>query len=250
MILSNMQKLRLIAVAVALTCMAAPGKLAAQHVVYVASGTFTLISGNDLFQLRNEPFSIQITGSEGAVPTQTGTGWAQYGNLGFSGTVTSGVTGTPISLNNNNTSIILAVGNPTFDFLDVGTGFKILSLPIGMVAKIAMRKGTLANTQILPFTHGVQLSPTSSTLTYSGTVNGVLESTTLGMSGTIFTKVTATGTPAAATSASLMLHAAGAQSVTNHPDGTKSVRPIGGGVDLGAPADKVALRFYASGVGA
>src|SRR5690348_601052 len=180
MILSNMQKLRLIAVAVALTCMAAPQKLAAQHVVYVASGTFTLISGNDLFQLRNEPFSIKITGAEGAVPVKTGTGWAQFGSLAFNGTVTSGVTGTPISLNNNNTSMILAVGNTNFDMVEIGTGFKVLSLPIGIVAKIVVMKGTLTSDQILPFTRGVQLSPTSATLTYSGTVNGVKQVTVLG----------------------------------------------------------------------
>jgi uncharacterized protein (TIGR03437 family) len=45
------------------------------------------------------------------------------------------------------------------------------------------------------------------------------------------------------------VHAGGAQVITAHADGTKSMRSIGGGpVDLGASSDVVALEFYASGV--
>jgi uncharacterized protein (TIGR03437 family) len=46
-----------------------------------------------------------------------------------------------------------------------------------------------------------------------------------------------------------MLHSAGAEAVTSHGDGTRSVRPVSASpVSLGATADKVTLRFYASGV--
>ncbi len=49
--------------------------------------------------------------------------------------------------------------------------------------------------------------------------------------------------------ASVQLHAGGAQVITAHADGTKSVRSIGvAPVELGDSSDVVALEFYASGV--
>jgi len=58
-----------------------------------------------------------------------------------------------------------------------------------------------------------------------------------------------TGETATEAPASVQLHAGGAQVITAHADGTRSVRSIGAApVDLGASSDVVALRFYASGV--
>lgn len=248
------QQMRLVALAAGIAGMSAL-QLAAQNVVYKASGTFASppISGNDLFQLRNEPFSISITAAENSVPVKSSATFAQYAKLSFTGTVTSGLTGTPITLGpQNNTSMILATGNPTVDLIDIGTGFKILNLPIGIKGQIAMSKGTLTGVQILPFTKGVTLCGAVSatcpkinaTLTY--TDPSTSQSTTLGMNGTLITTVTAAATKPAAT-ASLMLHAAGAETVTTLADGTRSVRPVSGGVDLQG-SGKVTLRLFASGV--
>jgi hypothetical protein len=160
--------------------------------------------------------------------------------------VQSGVTPTPITISNNNGNIVLANGHPTLDFFWMGSGIKVVGLPIGILAKIVMAKGVLTNTEVLPFTHGVTLAPTNATLTYSSTVNGVEEATTLGITGTFFTMVSATAATAGST---VMLHSAGAQAITSHGDGTTSVRSVTAApVNLGTTADKVSLRFYASGV--
>lgn len=234
---------RVVLAALALSFAALAG--ATTSVTYTGAGTFSLISGKDTFELATHPFSFSVTGLEGAVPTVTGPSWSEYKGLALKATIQSGVSPSPITITNNNGNIVLATGNPAYDFFTLGSGIKVVGLPIGILAKIAMAKGTLTNTQILPFTHGVTLAPSNATLTYSSTVNGVPEATTLGITGTFFTVVSAP--PAGSTA--LMLHSAGAQMVTSHGDGTTSVRSVSGTrVDLGASTGKVSLRLYASGL--
>lgn len=248
MVSFHLRKMHKIAIAALLIC--CPALFATTTTVtYTASGTFSLISGADLFELRNQPFSMAVVATEGTVPTTSTASYAEYKNLGLKATVQSGLEPTPVSVSNNSTGLVLITGNPTYDFLWIGTGLKVVGKPIGILAKITMRKGTLTNDSILPLTHSVQLTPTSATLTYSLTQpDGTKQESVLGITGNLVTKVTTAASTAAAT-ASVDLHLSGAQAIHTHGDGTKSIRPIGAAlVNMGATTDKVSLRFYASGV--
>jgi uncharacterized protein (TIGR03437 family) len=158
----------------------------------------------------------------------------------MTGTVQSGLLPTPTSISNSATSIELAAGNPKYSVFGLGSPVKVVGLQITITATIDMPAGTITNDHILPFAGTVTLTPANATMTYSNGTN----STKLGINGTLTATVTAAAAPG-----SLMLHAAGAQAVTTHEDGTQLVRSVhGAAVETGAPGDSVVLQFYASGV--
>lgn len=249
MVLFQIRKLRaVVTTAAAISCLAATGNMVAAtpavppNVLYTAAGTFSgVISGLDTFELNNQPFSITIYANEGKRGTTGGPTWAEYTKLKMQGSISTGLLPTPVSIGNQTTGIILAVGNPNADIFQLGTGILLQGLQIGIKANIAAPKGTLTNDHILPLTAPVTLTPSNATATY--TFNGT--STTLGINGTL----TTTTQPAASTTAGVQLHGAGAQVMTIHGDGSQSVRSLSAApVDPAATADKVMLRFYASGV--
>jgi len=229
----------------AFCCLATPDKLvaAAPNVIYTAAGTFATppISGNDLLQLQNQPFSISVVANAASVPTSHGAQWAVYGGLTMQGTVQSGLLPTPLTIQNRSTSIALATGNPSYDVFQMGSPISVVGIQLSIKAYVTMPKGTIAKALIHPFTAPVTLTPANATMSYSDGTN----TTVLGMNGTLNATLPAT----AAIAAAPVLHAAGAQIVTAHGDGTQSVRPVRSGpVDLGVATDTVAVRFYASGV--
>jgi uncharacterized protein (TIGR03437 family) len=241
-----------IAVVAGLSYYAAPGKLAAAspattapNVTYTASGTFaaTPTSGNDLFKLAGQPFSITVVANEALAPAKHGATWAQYTKLKMTGTVQSGLLPTPTALSSSSTGMELATGNPKYDVFGLGSALKVVGLQISITATIDMPIGTITNDHILPFTAPVTLSPANATFVYKDST----DSTTLGLNGTLTATIAAAHvTPAMS---AVMLHAAGAQSVIQHPDGTLSIRSINGvPIETGSPADRVALQFFASGV--
>jgi len=249
----SLQARRICSIAIALVamaCFAAPEELVAAtpattwpDVTYTASGVFASppISGNDLFQLQGQPFDISVVANMATVPKTHGAHWGIYGPLPMVGTVQSRLLPTPITISNNLTNIALATGNPSYDVFQLGSPIKVAGLTIRITAVITMPKGTITRGVIQPFTAPVTLSPANATLSYTDGTNV----TVLGIqSGTLNATI-----PGAAASTSVLLHSAGAQAITMHGDGTRSVRSIQGTpVALGDPADTVALQFYASGV--
>jgi len=243
------RKIRAMALAAAMCCLATSQRLsganpsAATNVTYTAFGTFgtTPIAGSDLFKLAGQPFSIGIVASEALVSKNHGAQWAVYSGLKMSGEVQTRLLPTPVTISNSSTNVALAFGNPSYDVFLLGTPVKIAGMTVTITANITMPKGTIVNDHILPFTAPVSLSAANATVTYA---DGTSSTTLAVVNGTLSTSV-----PPATTAAHLVLHTAGAQAITAHRDGTQSVRSISTElVDLGAPEDVVALQFYASGV--
>ena len=246
-------------------CLAASEKLAAQseatpvNVTYTATGVFASpppIAGNDLFELAGEPFSISVTASSAAKPVSHTRSEAKYTKLMMAGTVTSGIEPTmPLSISDTQATLELTV-NPKYDLLTffspVAGG--VIGYPIDIEAVIQMPPGTISKPTIHPFssitlgpcTSPVPPGPCVDQVTYKDPQTG--QSTTLGIaSGTLV--ATIPGKDATEEQAGVQLHAGGAQVVTAHADGTQSLRAIGDTpVELGDSSDKVALRFFASGV--
>ena len=240
----HFRTIRALTLAAALSLVAASQTLAAApNVTYTATGTFgtTPIGGSDLFKLAGEPFSISVVANEALVSKNHGAQWAVYSGLKMTGTVQSGLLPTPVTIANSSTNLALAYGNPSYDVFLLGSPVKISGMTVTITANINMPEGTIGNDHILPFKAPVSLGPANATVTYS---DGTATTTLAVANGTLSTSVP----PAATTAAGVVLHAAGAQAITAHPDGTRSVRPAGAAVDLGDPEDVVALQFYAAGL--
>jgi uncharacterized protein (TIGR03437 family) len=245
--MTSFRKMLSVAVAAAaISCVAAPENLlaTAPNVTYTATGTFstTLVSGNDLFQLRGEPFSINVVANAATVPTAHGTHWAKYTKLKMQGTVTSALLPTPISISDGDTSLELATGNPNYDVFVMFSPVTVVGVQVQILATIYMPSGTIANALIHPFTAPVTLNPGDATVSYSDGSNITVLTVANGtLNATIPGSATTTLAPA--------LHAAGARVITGHSDGTQSVRATSSApVDLSNSTDKVVLQFYASGV--
>lgn len=243
-------KIQSIAVVAAAFFATALSPAAAATVTYTASGTFAspAISGSDTFKLAGEPFSISIVGDEAMVPFQQSASFALYHGVVASATVQSALVPTPIAIKTTQTALLLYTGNPAFDVFELGTKISVVGLTLTISAKVLMHKGILTTPLINPFTGPVNLTPAKATLTYSDGTN----STALGLNGSLVTTVSglaATAAGVAAAPATVLLHASGAQAITQHADGTRSVRSVHTApVDLGASSDVVALQFYASGL--
>jgi uncharacterized protein (TIGR03437 family) len=250
----TIKKLGSIAIAVAASsclvvaedlAVASPGT--APNVTYTATGAFGSppMSGNDLFELAGQPFSISVVANAAATPASHGAHWATYTTLKMTGTVQSGLEPTPMDISSSHTSIELATGNPDCDVFGLFAPVNVIGMEINVIATIQMPAGTIANALIHPFT-SIALGP-SDTVTYSDTSTGY--STTLQIASGTLTASIPGGSETTEARAGVQLHGAGAQVVTAHADGTKSVRSIGAApVELGASSDVVALDFYASGV--
>jgi uncharacterized protein (TIGR03437 family) len=234
----------------------APSPAAAATVTYNASGSFYCTpptppatrcaaeSGADQFELAGEPYSISIVGDEAMVPFSQGSNFAIYHGVKATATVTSGLVPTPVAITTTHTTMLLYTGNPSFDVLEFGTKIRVIKLTLTITAKVLMKKGTLTTPLISPFSALAKLASNTATLTYSDGTS----STTLGLTGAFTTTVSGAATTAAEP-ATVLLHTSGAQAITRHADGTKSVRSVETApVDLGASKDVVALQFYASGV--
>ena len=225
----------------ALGCLASTGSLfaAAPNVTYTASGTFGAPkSGSDLFQLQGQAFSISVVANEAMIAKTHGPQWAAYTALKMTGTVNSGLLPTPIAISNSSTSIELAVGNPSYDVFELYSPVKVVGITLTITANLDLPKTALTNDHVLPFA-SVAL-PSNASMTYSDGTN----TTVLSLKGTLVATI-----PGAPTKAAVVLHQAGARSITAHGDGTQSVRSIAAApVELSASSDMVALAFYATGV--
>jgi len=254
MVCFHVRKMQAVAIAATgVLCLAASQKLVAAseatapNVTYTATGVFATppMSGNDLFQLQNEPFSISVVAKASTPPTDHGPHWASYTKLKMTGTATSGLEPTPLSIQSANTSIELATGNPQYDVFEMFAPVSVIGIQINVLAELQMPTGTIANALIHPFA-AITLGPPDK-MTYTDPATG--SSTTLGIaSGTLVATIPG-GQSVTATPDSVQLHVGGAQIITAHADGTKSVHSVGAApVDLGVSSDVVALAFYASGV--
>jgi hypothetical protein len=253
MVCFQLRKMQAVAIAAGIFCLTASEKLTAEseatapNVTYTAAGVFASppISGADLFQLQGQAFSISVVANSATTPTSHGPHWAKYGKLKMSGTCQSGLEPTPFSISSGLTSIELATGNPSYDVFEMFAPVSVIGIQINVLATIRMPPGTIANALIHPFA-SISLGPPDQ-MTYSNPSTG--DSTTLGIASGTLVATIPTGKDATEAPASVQLHGGGAQVVTAHADGSKSVRSIGAGpVELGASSDVVALDFYASGV--
>jgi uncharacterized protein (TIGR03437 family) len=259
------RKMHVVAIAAAATfCLAASEKLVAAspdtspNITYAASGTFATpqLSGADVFKLAGEPFSIKLVVNSATPPTTHGATWAKYTGLPMTGMISTGLEPTPYTIESNKTSIELSTGNPAYDLFTMFAPVSVVDTPIYVTATIQMPPGTISKPLVHPFaaitlgpcTEPVPPGPCVDTVVYQDPSTGA--STTLGIaSGTLAATIPGGGPDAMEAPASVQLHAGGAQVITAHADGTKTVRPIGAApVDLGDSSDRVALQFYASGV--
>jgi hypothetical protein len=194
--------------AAAIACLAVSGQVFAQatdiklpNVTYTASGTFgdTPISGNDLFRLAGEPFSINIVANEATVPKAHTAGHAVYTGLKMKGKVTSAlVPQSPFTIESAHTFVAIAVGSPTADVFEMIAPVVVVKQRINITAKIVLPKGILQKGwRIYPFSGPGTLGPTTGTVTYSDGTN----TTTLSFaSGTLNCQK---GVPSAGTTASV-----------------------------------------------
>jgi hypothetical protein len=259
------RKMHAVAIAAAATfCLTASEKLVAAgpetapNITYSASGTFATpqLSGADVFKLAGEPFSISVVVNSATPPTTHGANWAKYTNLTMTGTISTGLEPTPFTIESKKTSIELSTGNPSYDLFTMFAPVSVVDTPIYVTATIQMPPGTISKPLVHPFaaitlgpcTEPAPPGPCVDTVVYSDPATGA--STTLGIaSGSLKGTIPSGGHDAIEAAASVQLHAGGAQVITAHADGTKTVRPIGTSpVDLGDSSDSVALQFFASGV--
>jgi hypothetical protein len=177
-----------VAASFAFSAQAAPAT--APNVTYSATGTFSAaqVSGQDLFKLAGNPFTISVVANEATVPTSHGAKWAKYTKLTMSGAVTSGLFPTPFAISSSNSSIELAMGNPAYNIFAMFSPINVMGKLIYITTTLQMPTGTLTTALIKPFTGPVTLGPSSGNVTYSDPSTG--DATTLTIaSGTLSTSV-------------------------------------------------------------
>jgi hypothetical protein len=153
-------------------------KAAGHNVIYTATGTFASppVSGQDLFKLAGEPFSLSILANTGMTPSTHGGHWATYKGLTMTGTVQSGLLPTPTTISNKGTDIEIATGNPSYDVFEMFSPVTIVGMQVSITALITLPTGTVVNALIHPFAAPVTISPSNSTVTYSnGTATTILK---------------------------------------------------------------------------
>jgi len=215
----NVRKILSVLVAAgAICCLAAPRGLAASpdkgvSVTFTASGTFaaTQVSGNDLLELRGQPFSISVVGTSSAVPIQHGQNWAIFKPLSMTGTVYSGlVPNQPIPVSASTAAIDQTVG-ATEDIFQSGFPVTVVGIALTVRAHIILPAGTLTTPLLRPFS-SITLGPTAGTyVTYSNTT----ATTELAIqTGTVVATIPPpTGAENAAVAAPAFVWLAGAQAV-------------------------------------
>jgi hypothetical protein len=141
----------------------------APNVLYTATGTFASpqLSGNDLYQLAGQQFSITVVGNTATAPHSTGTGYADYTSLKLKGTVQSGLDPSPVPITSAYTFIVLAIG-PHYDTFEMSAPVTVIKERVTIKAVIRMPLGTLQKGwRIYPFSAPVTLSPSIATVTYT-----------------------------------------------------------------------------------
>jgi uncharacterized protein (TIGR03437 family) len=238
----------------AICCFSVSDKLVAATVpdkgaiiTYTASGTFATpqTSGADTLKLAGEAFSVSIAVSSATVPFKHGPNWAAYDKLKLTGVVHSGLLGqTPVNITSEEASIVQALDPGKYDIFTMEAPVRVVGINLVIKAVVIMPWGTIPKMLLHPFAAPVSMTPNNSTVTYSQNT----ASTVLAVAkGTLTATVPGEGTNAVEDA--LLLHSGDAQAVTLHGDGTESVRSLGTApIDLGAAADAVTLKFYASGV--
>jgi hypothetical protein len=172
----------LMVVALAVACLAASATILAQspatklpNITYTATGTFSSpqVSGNDLFKLAGEPFSINVVANEADTPHQHTKGWADYTGLRMKGKVTSAlIPQSPFTIESAHTFIVLALGNPSFDIFELSAPVIVVKQKVTISAKLDLPRGTFGKGWInFPFTAAATLDPSSGTVTYSDGTN-------------------------------------------------------------------------------
>jgi uncharacterized protein (TIGR03437 family) len=239
----------------AICCFSVSDKLVAATVpdtgaiiTYTASGTFATpqTSGADTLKLAGESFSVSIAVSSSTPPFKHGPNWGAYDKLKLTGTVHSGLLGqTPVNIASDEASIIQALDPGKYDIFTMEAPVRVVGISLIIKAVVIMPWGTLPKNFLLhPFTGPVSMVPNNATVTYSQNTNATVLAVA---KGTLTATVPGGGTDAKPEA--VLLHTGGARAVTLHGDGTESVRPLGAApIDLGAAADAVTLKFYASGV--
>ena len=171
--------------------------LAATNVTYSASGTFATpaLKGSDQLKLAGLPYSISVVVPEGSKPVKSGTGYAIY-KASMYGTMMSGLeSGQPIPVGcapgvvppnctPQPAQLELEIASKN-DIIKVTSTVKLLNVNLKIVALAPMPLGTITSTSIAPFPSTVTLKSPSTTLVYSGNYQGMQQSTTLGVNGSL-----------------------------------------------------------------
>ncbi|MFN7993564.1 MAG: hypothetical protein U0Q18_08185 [Bryobacteraceae bacterium] len=152
----------------------------APNVKYWCNGTFAspAISGNDLFGLAGEPFTVSIVVNTATTPSSYGTGWARYTKLTMTGAVQSRLLPTPVTIYSTNASIQLNIG-PTADAFTFYAPVIVAGINITITSTIQLPVGTITKLLIYPFSAQGTMTPGTATAVYSNGTN----STKLGMNG-------------------------------------------------------------------
>jgi uncharacterized protein (TIGR03437 family) len=241
-------KMRFIAMAAAvISGFGASGDLIASTcnstaIAYQASGEFgaSVLGGADKLELAGEPFSITLYACETKAPIRTGSDYAVYSGLVLQGEVKSHLLTSFTKISTDKTTFTLAVPPTGYDTIQLTGAVVIEGGTINITANIALPLGTFTTTSISPFA-AASIVTARSQFTYSQGAN----TTTLAIIGTaagnIYTGNSAKTSP--------LLHRDAVRVITEHADGTQSLRPLEAApVDPGASEDRVMLQFYASGV--
>jgi hypothetical protein len=242
MISSHKQRVRLIALlAVTSVFTVAASQAATANVTYTASGTLgSIISGQDMLKLSGQTYSISIVANAAATPVKSGSAYAVYTPVRMSGNVTTGLTNTSEPIGSSTSSLLLEIVPKSANVFEAVIPIKVLNLSLTIKAIISLPVGTLASLHPHPFSSPVTLTPAMGSVTYSDGTN----SSTISIGNG---KLDATA-PSGTTSSPLV-HAAGAEVVTFHPDATRTAHLVSAGpVEMGNDTDRVTLQFYASGV--
>jgi hypothetical protein len=136
---------------------------------YVATGTFsaTPVSGTDGLRLAGNPFSLTLYACETKTPSKSGSGYAVYTPVDYTGTVQSSLLGGGGHNIQGYASIILSVPASGRDTFQVYAPVKVLgSLAVNIHAVLSLAPGTLPSTSIATFS-AVNMFPAGDTLTYS-----------------------------------------------------------------------------------
>jgi hypothetical protein len=165
----HIQEMQSITIATAaLCCFAAAGQSAVPNVNYTATGVFVTpaLSGEDIFELAGEPFTLTFTLSEATKPTRHSETMAEYTNVPVSGTVVSGIDGATFPFNGPAT-LVLLVGTPGKpDGFLLQAQYNFGGDIIVITAKATMPPGTITTPAIKPFTAPVALM-SGDTVTYA-----------------------------------------------------------------------------------
>lgn len=152
----------------------------APNVKYWCNGTFAspAMSGNDLFGLAGQPFTVSIVVNTATLPSSSGTGWARYTKLTMSGAVVSRLLPTPVNIYTTNASVQLNIG-PQADSFTFYAPITVVGISISITSTIKLPVGTLTKLSIYPFSAQVAMDPSTASAVYSNGTN----STKLAMNG-------------------------------------------------------------------